>query len=114
MILSVGEKLHVVYRAMFEQSTRRHFIGEVTAVDGAMCRLEGYAYVYDTKSTMFVRKPEKRITIIDASESGYIINVINADVVLNDVVYRYIQNVGLIATDNKAFSLDINEFSAKS
>ena len=114
MVLSVGEKLHVVYRALFEQSTRRHFVGEVTALDGAMCRLEGYAYVYDIKSTMFVRKPEKRTTIIDASESGYIVNVIDDDIDLSQVVYRYVQHVGLIATDNKDFTLDINEFSAKS
>ena len=86
----------------------------MTAVDGAVCRLEGYAYVYDAKSTMFVRKPEKRTTIVDASESGYIINIIDSQVVLNDVAYRYIQSVGLIATDNKTFALDINEFNAKS
>lgn len=114
MIVEVGEKLHVMYRSLYEKSTRRHFIGEVKAVDRSLCRIEGYVFVYDDKSTEFIKKAEKRITIIDVAESGFIVNVIDPTVVLENVRYKYAPNVGLIATDNNNFTLNINEFGSKS
>jgi len=114
MIIEKGEKIHIMYRALYENSTRRHFLGEVLAAEGSICRLEGYVFVYDQKTTEFIRKPEKRVTIIDVSESGYIANMIDQAVNLGNVNYKYAQGVGLIATDNKSFSLNINEFGSKS
>lgn len=106
--------MHVIYRALYENSTRRHFVGEVRAADGAVCRLEGFVFVYDPKSTSCARKPELRITIMDLSESGYIVNIIDKKVALEDIVYKYEQGVGLVATDGKGFALNINEFGVKS
>lgn len=113
MIIEKGEKIHVMYRALYENSTRRHFLGEVKMAEGPACRLEGFVFVYDKKTTEFIRKPEKRITIIDLSESGYITNIIDKEVNLENVNYKYTQGIGLIATDNNGFSLNINEFGAK-
>jgi hypothetical protein len=103
-----------MYRALYENSIRRHFLGEVQVAEGPVCRLEGFVFVYDQKTTEFIRKAEKRITIINLSESGYIVNIINQEVILENVTYKYAQGVGLIATDNKSFSLNINEFGSKS
>ncbi|MBQ0724739.1 MAG: hypothetical protein KBT50_08245 [Cycloclasticus sp.] len=114
MIIEKGEKVHVMYRALYENSTRRHFLGEVKMAEGAKCRLEGYVFLYDQRTTEFIRKPEKRITIIDLSESGYITNIIDLEANLDNVVYKYAQGVGLMATDNNGFSLNINEFGTKS
>ena len=114
MVIDVGEKLHIMYRSLYETSTRRHFIGKVVAVKDSLCRLEGFVFVYDNKSTEFVKKEEKRTTLIDVAESGYITNVIDKDVILEDVRYKYVQGVGLIATDGKNFTLNINEFGVKS
>ncbi|MGI1679404.1 MAG: hypothetical protein K6L75_11765 [Cellvibrionaceae bacterium] len=114
MIIATGEKVHIVYRALYENSTRRHFLGEIIAVEGALCRLEGYAFVYDKKSTMYVKKPDSRMTIVDLGESGYIVNVVNSDVILSEVNYKYLRDFGLVATDDKSFVLNINEFGVKS
>jgi hypothetical protein len=114
MIIEKGEKVHIMYRALYENSTRRHFLGEVLAAEGSVCRLEGFVFAYDKKSTEFIRKPEKRITVIDISESGYIANVIGREVNPGDVNYKYAQGSGLIAADNKGLSLNINEFGIKS
>lgn len=114
MVIEPGEKIHVMYRALYENSTRRHFLGEVKIAEGPVCRLEGYVFVYDERSTEFLRKPEKRTTIIDLSESGYITNLIGQEVNLEKVIYSYARGVGLIATDNEGFSMNINEFGAKS
>lgn len=114
MIIDVGEKVHVIYRANYESSVRRHFIGKILAADGALCRIEGYVFVRDPKTDVYTRKPEKRVTIIDLAESGYIVNVIDPDVDLDNVSYKYLENVGLAATDGKRFALNINEFGGKS
>ena len=113
MVIETGTRGHIVYWALYENSTHHHFIGEVAAVEGATVRLEGYAMVMDINSRMFLRKPEKRVTVIDLSESGYIVNVIPPEVDLEKVEYRYLSGVGLVATDGKEFRLDINEFGMK-
>jgi hypothetical protein len=113
MIIKTGEKVLVIYRPIFEDSVRQHFLGEVIASEGSVCRLEGFAFVYDNKSTTFIRKPERRITVFDLAESGYIVNVIDSAVNLELVTYRYSRESGLIATDEREFSLNINEYSMK-
>ena len=113
MIIETGEHVHVIYRALYETSGRRHFLGKVQVAEGTVCRIEGYVFVYDQKTSMFNKKPEKRITVMDLSESGYIVNIIDKKVVLDNIVYKYEQGVGLVATDGKGFSLNINEFGAK-
>jgi len=102
-----------VYRALLDISTRRYFLGEVLAAEGPVCRLEGFVFVYNQKTTEFIRKPEKRVTIIDVSESGYITNIIDKKVNPANFSYKYAKDIGLIATDN-SFSLNINEFGANS
>ncbi len=114
MIIAKGDKVHLIYRALFEQSIRRHFVGEVTANDGALCRIVGHAYIYDEQEGTYTRRPETRTTIANVAESGYIVNVIDSDVDLDDVCYRYIGEVGLVVTDGKHFVLNINEFGPKS
>ena len=114
MVIEKGNKVHVIYRALYDSSTRRHFLGEVVAAEGALCRLEGYVFVLDPESDLYKKKPEKRITIIDLAESGYIVNVLDQNVVLADVAYKYLENIGRVATDGKGFVLDINEFGPKS
>ena len=63
---------------------------------------------------MFLRRDEKCITIIDLAESGYVVNIIDQNIILDNVTYKYTQGIGLIATDGKGFSLNINEFGVKS
>ena len=114
MIIETGEKVHVVYRSLYENSTRRHFIGTIIASESALCRIEGYAFIYDDKKTEFIKKHGLRTTIIDLAESGYVVNLIDASVNLEDIHYRYMSGEGLMATDDKGFLLNINEFGSKS
>lgn len=114
MIIEKANKVHVIYRALYENSTRRHFLGEVVAAEGALCRLEGYVFVLDPESDLYKKKPEKRITIVDLSGSGYVVNVLDSDLVIADVEYRYLEDIGRVATDGKGMTLDINEFGPKS
>ncbi len=114
MIIAVGEKLHIMYRSIYEKSIRRHFVGEVVAVHNSLCRIKGYVFIYDERLTEFHRKQGERITFIDIAESGFITNLIDSDVVIDEIRYSYLQNIGLVATDGKDFVLNINEFGPKS
>ena len=114
MIIKPGEQVHVVYRSLYESSTRRHFVGTIAEAEGALCRVDGYAFIYDARKTEFVKKSGKRTTIIDLAESGYVVNIIDSTINLDDIHYRYASGEGLIATDGKDFVLNINEFNAKS
>ena len=113
-MIEAGEKLHVIYRTLHEHSNRRHFIGEVIQKEHAVCRLDGYVFVYDVKATTYLRKPESRTTIIDLGDSGYIVNLIDRGVNLIDIVYSYERGIGLVASDKKGWSLSINEFGMSS
>ena len=68
MLVGKGEKLHIMYRSFYEKSARRHFVGEVIEVEGAICRLEGYAFIFDDRKGEFTRKADKRTTIIDVAK----------------------------------------------
>ncbi|MGB7298540.1 MAG: hypothetical protein WBD34_04420 [Burkholderiaceae bacterium] len=114
MVISVGEKVHVVYRAIFENSSRRHFLGQVTAVEGVLCRLLGYAFVYDPKASVFVKRLGQRTTNIDLAESGYIVNVVDSEADIDKAAYHFVGGTGLVVSDGGTFSLDINEFGSKS
>lgn len=113
MIIDKNEQIHVMYRALYENSIRRHFLGVVRRVEGALCRAEGYVFIYDKAASTYVRRPGKRTTILDLAESGYIVNVIDDAVNIDEVEYRYVSGSGLTATDNKGFSLNINEYGLK-
>jgi hypothetical protein len=51
MVLTEGEKVHVITRRLFDNDLRRHFVGEVKAVSDVAVRLEGYAFVLNIPAT---------------------------------------------------------------
>ena len=114
MIIEPGDKVHVVYRAYYEKSVRRHFLGEVMASKGALCRVKGFSFVRDSQSEMYEKKPEQHMTIIDLAESGYIVTLIDSNVDLDQVSYHYLDKKGMAAVDGQDFVLEINEFGPKS
>ncbi len=114
MIIEPGDKVHVVYRAYYNESVRRHFLGEVMAAKGALCRIKGFSFVRDPQSEMYDKEPDKHMTILDLAESGYIVTLLDPEVDLDKVSYHYIDNKGLAAVDGQGFVLDINEFGPKS
>jgi hypothetical protein len=113
MILDIGEKVHVVLRRVFADDLRRHFVGTVDRVEGALARVKGHIYIYDTSATQFVKRPHIRVQIFALSDSGNIITLLPPDTVLENVEYKMDENRRLILTDGEHFGIDINEFSAR-
>ncbi|MBT8340031.1 MAG: hypothetical protein KJP07_08460 [Desulfatitalea sp.] len=112
MIIEISEKVHIVVRRTFETDLRRHFIGEVKAVNHSIARIEGYFMVFDKSKNTFIKKPSLRDTIMDLSSCGYWVNIIPRNIDINELKYVYSSNNQLILTDENAFKLDINEFGA--
>lgn len=110
MLIEVGEKVQVIIRRTFETDLRRHFIGEITAVEGSCARVQGFFMVFDRNKNSFIKKMSQRLTILDLSSSGYWVNIMPKDVNISDLIYTYDNNKNLILTDEKSFKLDINEF----
>ena len=113
MLIKIGEKLHVIYRALYENSTRQHFVGEVTSYENGLARLDGYVFVHEVKKDGFLRKEDTRTTFVNVGENGYIINVIPQQTNLVDILYKYVTPAGMVVTDDKDFRLDISEFTFK-
>ena len=113
MLISVGEKLHVITRRLFDGDLRRHFAGVVTAVEGDIVRLEGYVFVFDTRTNTWDRRDERRTRIVGLGDSGHIIKVIPGEVDLRDLNYQMDATRHLVVTDGKKFALDINEFGSQ-
>lgn len=109
-LIDAGDKLHVVTRRLFSDNVRRHFAGEIVAVDGVIARVEGFTFIYDEKSTTFKRTPQRQTSIYDLAESGYIVNIIPRNVDIDQLHYKTVERTHVIVTDGGDFSLGINEF----
>ncbi|MBZ0165486.1 MAG: hypothetical protein K8I00_01675 [Candidatus Omnitrophica bacterium] len=113
MVLQQGEKVHVITRRLFDGDLRRHFVGEIKAVADGIARVEGYVFVYDSGISGFVKREEIRTRIVSISDFGQVINVIPANVNLDNLVYKFTPQQRLVVTDNADFHLDINEFGTR-
>ena len=109
MLLDIGDKIHVIERRLFDTDVRRHFFGEVERIDSAAVQLTGLVFVYDSRSSTYVRGDRFRTRVIPLAANGFIINVAPRETNVDDV--RYIERDGRLAvTDGGDFLLDINEF----
>jgi hypothetical protein len=114
MLLELGEKIHLMVRRKFEDDLRRHFIGEVLVADSSVARVAGYVFIFDYSANEYIRRPEKRIRIIGLADSGNIINVLPITADIEKAEYTQSRENKLVVTDNKTFTLDINEFGLTS
>ena len=111
-VIEVGEKLHVITRRLFKEDIRRHFVGEVTKISNDLQEMRGYVFVFNSGRNEFKKRPELRIRIFSLGQANYIVNKIPLEVVIESLEYRMVNN-RLAITDNRDFSLDINEFGYK-
>ncbi len=111
IILSAGDKVFIVTRRHFEGDTRRHFVGEVAACTENSVRVTGHAYIANGKNG-FDRKPEERTRIFSLTDGRIIVNILPAEVELQNVEYVRILN-RLHLSDGKDFVYDVDEFRSE-
>lgn len=110
-VATIGDKLHVITRRLFENDVPRHFVGEVVGNTGELCELKGYAMVFDPDRGEWIRRPELRHRILSLAEAGHIVNRVPRSVEIDDLLYERIDGE-LLVTDGKDFELNIDEFGA--
>ncbi len=109
MIVEQGEKLHIITRRAFEDDLRRHFIGEVMEAEGSLVRVEGFAFILDTATNSYLRRPERRTRIICLADANNLVNVLPDHIDLDATRYEVLDG-RLVVTDGTNFKLDVNEF----
>ena len=112
MVLREGEKLQVITRRWFDTDLRLRLVGEVQAVSEVAVRVEGYLFVFDAGSNRWVKRPDRRVRVVGLADSGSEVYVLPAHLDINDLSYQTTSNYHVVLTDNKGFSMEINEFSA--
>ncbi len=107
-LLELGEKVHIIFRRRFEGEPRSHFVGTILAVKGPASRVQGYAFAYNEGTSVWERRPEKRIRIVPLSDADLIVNILPEEVEVDSMHYEMVDG-HLTATDG-IYHLDINEF----
>jgi len=74
-------------------------------------RVEGYVFVHNLSDNQFEKRFEKRIRIVSLVDANNLINVIPLNIEIDALEYFTSDNNRLVLTDNKGYTLDINEFS---
>lgn len=110
MLLEPADTIHVITRRSFEDDLRRHFAGRVIQASEMTAKVEGYAFVHDSNTNTFVRRPTKRVRLISLIDAANLINVLPRAVNLDLLTYQISKEGRLVVTDGLSFSLDINEF----
>jgi hypothetical protein len=75
-----------------------------------VARVAGYVFIFDYSANEYIRRPEKRLRIIGLADSGNIINLLPVPADIEKAEYTQSRENKLVVTDNKTFTLDINEF----
>lgn len=110
MGLSIGDKVHVVERRLFESDLRRHFIGEVIDTDLSTVVVRGWVFIFDGSSASFQRHPEKRTRVVSLVDARILVNLLPDEAQVENARYETDDNAGLTVTDGANFSLAMNEF----
>ena len=110
MIIKPGEKIHVVTRRAFAQDIRRHFIGEIIDATESLIRAEGYAYLYDTNTNLFVKKNYSHVRIFSLVDGVNLICILPRTTNLKKIAYRLTEKNRMVLTDGESLTMDVNEF----
>ena len=111
-MLSVGEKVFIITRRLFEKDLRRHFFGEILAVSGATIRVRGYVFIFNESTNDFVRREKPRDRIFPLIDAGIVLIVLPEATILEDIRYSIDENNQRIASDKKALKINVSEFGA--
>ena len=100
----------MVIRRAFAQDIRRHFVGEVMDATESLIRAEGYAYLYDTNTNLFVKKNYSHVRIFSLIDGVNIICVLPRTANLKKIAYRFTDKNRMVLTDGESLTMDVNEF----
>jgi hypothetical protein len=107
MIIDVGEKVHLIHRALFPGDVRRHFVGTVERSEDGLIRVRGYLFAMDAKKNQFVKRVEPRVRVVSLGTDAVIANILPAQVDIERISYEYRMGGDVLVTDGSEWHLDI-------
>jgi hypothetical protein len=107
MLLSPGEKVHVLVRRRFDGDVQRQLVGEVEAANEGAVRLRAYSFSFEPAFNLYMRSEEARVQIVSLSDGDNVVTVLPGEVELEKLEFRQANN-RTVLTDG-AFSLEVEE-----
>ena len=108
-VLSVGEKIHVIHRQLFESDPRRHFVGTVDACGDSSARVTGYLFSVRMPGNEFAKHdPMLRTRIIPLDSGMLLINVLPSHVDIEKITYKHRSPHHILVTDGTDWVLDLS------
>jgi hypothetical protein len=112
MIIEPGEKIHVIFRHIFEGDLERHFIGNVEKCEINLVRATGFMYSEETKIGHvgdFVKRLDVRVRIIPLDCESVIVHILPKSVNVEKISYKYNVADGAVrVTDGSDWHLDLS------
>jgi hypothetical protein len=112
MIIEPGEKIHVIFRQIFEGDLERHFIGNVEKCEIHLVRAMGFLYSEETKIGHvgdFVKRLDIRVRIIPLDCESVIVHILPKAVNIEKITYKYDVSGGAVrVTDGSDWHLDLS------
>lgn len=107
-VVTIGDKLHVLTRPLFEGDVSGHFVGAVVGNTGSLCELDGYAMMFDAGRREWVRQEGRRRRIFSLAEAGHVVTRLPREAEVEDLHYDRVDGE-LLLTDGKEFELNLTE-----
>ena len=111
-IVTIGDKLHVYTRSLFEGDLSSHFVGAVVGNTGSLCELEGHAMTFDAGRREWTRQDGVRRRIFSLAEAGLVVTRLPRDVEVDLLYYDRVDGE-LLLTDGKEFELNLSELGPR-
>jgi hypothetical protein len=108
MILSVGSKVLIVHRRLFESDHPRYFVGQVDGYESGIAKVTGYTWVYDPMDGKLDMKGDSRTKILSLVSGGLICYELPTEMRIESLVFKY-DGKSLTLTDSKKFKMDLSE-----
>jgi hypothetical protein len=110
MILTQGEKVHIIHRRQYEKDHHRHFVGVVESYEGGVARVTGNVYTVDPVKFSFIRRTETRTRLVAVASGDVLVNVIPSSVNLEKITYKT-ERKAVRVTDGSSWYLDLSEYT---
>jgi len=110
MLLTHGEKVHVMHRSFSEKPAGRTLVGMVELCEAGVARIRGRIYVVDPTTGKMKRQPEIVTRFISLVNGEHIVTPLPEEVVLDQLSYEQ-DTQGLRLKDDAKWGVHLSALS---
>jgi hypothetical protein len=113
MILTLGDKVLVVHRRLFETDKARFFLGTVEEYESGIARVNGFTFVREQLDGRFIRKEDRRTKIISIASGTLLVYQLSRDLDIGDARIE-VREAKLVLADDHGFEMNLSEHAYSS